>query len=69
MLFRKDIEARCAYCSHAGEADGENVLCSKRGLVSRDYSCRRFSYDPLKRTPPPRVSLHTDGLDKDDFSL
>jgi len=69
MIFRKGIEAYCAYCAHAGEADGETVLCSKKGSVSKTSKCRRFRYDPLKRVPARRAVLRTDGLDKDDFSL
>ena len=34
MLFQKDIEPRCTYCSRGTRLDEEKILCPKRGLVS-----------------------------------
>ena len=33
--------------------DSDKVLCKKKGVVSGDYVCRKFVYDPLKRVPTP----------------
>ena len=52
MLFQKDIEPRCTYCSRGTRLDEEKILCPKRGLVSPGEHCRSFRYDPLKRVPP-----------------
>ncbi len=69
MLFRKDIEPRCAYCRHAAETGGEQLLCKRRGPVAPQSSCRRFRYDPLKRVPSPHPVLRTDGTGPEDFAL
>lgn len=37
--------------------DEKNVLCKLKGVVNKGYVCRRFSYDPLKRTPQKRPGL------------
>lgn len=51
-----DLPRICRFCEYATLiSDEENVLCSKHGIVSVEYRCRKFSYDPLKRAPkiPP----------------
>lgn len=51
-----DIVRSCSVCENSSEikdADN-NVLCSKFGVVNRDYSCKKFHYDPLKRIPHKR---------------
>ena len=40
MLFQKDIEPRCTYCSRGTRLDEEKILCPKRGLVSPGEHCR-----------------------------
>ena len=70
MLFRKDIEPRCAYCAKAAYRVNENeVLCRKKGIVSPEYHCRAFRYDPLRREPPRPATLKTDTLQEKDFTL
>ena len=45
-------ENYCAVCENAALLSGEDyVLCKKKGVVRATYSCRKFSYDPLKRRP------------------
>lgn len=69
MLFRKDMEPSCLYCVY-GRPFGENeVACEKKGIVEPGSSCRRFRYDPLKRTPPRPAVLDTSRLTEEDFSL
>jgi len=59
MLFQKDIEPRCTYCSRGTQLDEEKILCPKRGLVSPGEHCRSFRYDrssgclPFR---PPQIS-------------
>lgn len=69
MLFRKDMDPRCAYCQR-GPADqragGGRV---KRGIVAVEHHCRAFKYDPLKRVPPRPAALETERLKEEDFSL
>lgn len=46
------IEPKCEYCKNGSvSADGKHVLCAKTGVLDLDYSCKKFVYDPLKRTP------------------
>ena len=68
-LFQKKIEPRCTYCVH-GRAMGEDqVVCPKKGVMAAGSHCRSFKYDPLKRVPPRPVSLDTERLKQEDFSL
>lgn len=57
-LCKKDIDKICAYCKHSSsEIDASNIICRKKGCVSKHDTCRSFCYDPTKRKPPlkPRV--------------
>lgn len=57
------IEVFCKYCEHASPIVSEDkMVCPKYGVVSADYKCRRFRYDPLKRSPR-RAVIETAGLD------
>lgn len=69
MLFRKKMPRSCRYCTHGVTVGEEQVLCVKKGVVSWDGGCRKFSYDPLKRVPPRRKALDFSKYDKEDFSL
>ena len=69
MLFRKDIEPSCSYCKRGNPLSDSEVICSRKGVVAADGSCRAFRYGPLKRVPPRPVKLNTDKLTKEDFSL
>ena len=69
MLFRKDIEKRCALCVHAGQAGNGDMLCAKKGFVSSEGSCWRFRYDPLKRTPGRYETKDFSKFEEKDFSL
>ncbi|MEG1773786.1 MAG: hypothetical protein RR320_02910 [Oscillospiraceae bacterium] len=67
-LFDSHIEPACAYCA-LGEPtqDGEAILCERRGIVLPSYHCRKYVYDPLRRTPklPPELAR----FDRSDFTL
>ena len=69
MLFRKDIEPRCAYCQRGALVNEREVACLRRGIVPMESSCRAFRYDPLKRTPPRPVKPSTGALTQEDFKL
>ncbi len=51
-LFRRDMPPSCATCAHAVRLSEQDMLCRRCGAVSEGYHCRRYRYDPLKRTPP-----------------
>ncbi|WP_295865606.1 hypothetical protein [uncultured Oscillibacter sp.] len=69
MLFRKNIDPRCAYCRRGAQISEREVACVKRGIMPVEGSCRRFRYDPLKRVPPRPAPLETAQLKESDFSL
>lgn len=69
VLFKKDIEPCCAYCKRGAALDEEQVMCIKKGIVSSAGSCRRFQYDPLKRTPPKPITVDFSHLKEEDFIL
>lgn len=67
-LFGNKIEPSCWYCELGKQApDGKMVLCIKEGVVAPYYSCRRYQYAPLKRTPSRTRSLPK--YDMEDFEL
>lgn len=68
-LFKSKIEPRCGYCIHSRPLDEGQVICPKKGVMSQGSSCRRFTYDPMKRVPPRPVKADFSGLTDDDFSL
>ncbi len=61
-----DLPSVCEFCEHATILSDEcNVLCTDKGIVNREYKCRKFAYDPLKRVPhtlPPLPKLSEDDL-------
>ena len=67
----KDTEDRpqiCRFCEKATLLDGGNqALCKHRGIVSPEYKCRKFSYDPLKRVP--KAMPHIPQYEKEDLLL
>lgn len=69
MLFRKKIPRSCLYCAYSTKLDEDQMLCTKRGVVSACYHCRKFSYDPFKRVPSRPKALDFSKYENDDFSL
>ena len=69
MLFRKKMPRSCSYCAHGTKLDEDQILCLKRGVVSIDHSCRKFSYDPCKRVPAKMKAINFKQFDKEDYSL
>ena len=51
-VLGKNIEPKCEFCLYAvTAADGTSVLCEKKGVRAFNDACKKFEYDPLKRTP------------------
>lgn len=65
-FFDEKIEVDCSYCRFGSDFDGA-VVCRAGLELSTDGSCRKFSYDPLKRKPfaPPPLREY----DPDEFKL
>ena len=52
MSGNENVERYCKFCEFAlSLTDGDQMLCSRHGVVPASYSCHRFRYDPLKRVP------------------
>lgn len=64
-IFRKDIEPFCVYCKMSNSINARYCTCTKRGVVEKSYSCRHFTYDPLKREPKKPALLKTNFSDED----
>lgn len=69
MLFRKKIARSCTYCVHCAPMAEGRFVCAKKGILSHDSPCRRFRYDPLKRTPPRRKALDFSKYEQEDYSM
>ena len=69
MLFRRDMEPRCAYCKWGSAVNDREVVCRRKGIVPMEGHCPAFRYDPMKRVPPRPVKLDTGKLKKEDFEL
>ncbi len=68
-LLRKNIEPHCIYCEHGSPlADGEHVICRKKGVMAGSLHCSSFRYDPLRRIPPKPASIRGHFTNAD-FSL
>ena len=63
-----ETEKICRFCEKATAlADGDSMLCRKKGIVPGDSACRAFRYDPLKRTPHRAAALPE--VDPEDMKL
>lgn len=69
MLFRKQISRSCQHCAYSARLDENQMLCTKRGVVSMYYECRKFKYDPCKRIPPKPRAIDFEKYQDEDFSL
>lgn len=69
MLFRKKIQRACAYCARGVKLDDESILCTKKGVMPIEGSCRKFRYDPCKRIPSKKKALDFSKYDENDYSL
>lgn len=67
-LFGNNIEPSCSYCEFGTfTKDRSAILCSRRGVVTPEYSCRKFTYDPISRIPMQQPTLAK--FDPSDFEL
>jgi hypothetical protein len=68
LLNKNAYEAICRNCRHGRlSPEGDTVLCVKKGIVDPDGSCRRYSYDPLKRVPRKMPAVRE--ANPEDFDL
>ena len=69
MLFRKRIPRSCQYCAYSANLNDNQMLCTKRGIVSMYFQCGKFRYAPCKRIPSKQKPLDFAKYDEEDFSL
>ena len=69
MLFRKRIPRSCQYCAFSAELNKDQMLCTKQGVVSAYFQCRKFRYAPCKRIPIKARALDFKKYEEDDFTL
>ncbi len=57
-LFGSGVQPACLHCEQSHPSpDKVMVLCRRFGPVSPHYKCKKYRYDPLKRTPRPMPKL------------
>ena len=67
-IFDKNISPACEYCEYGSKSrDNAMILCKKKGIVSPFYSCNKFVYNPIQRTPKRRPDMPK--FSKEDFKL
>lgn len=67
-IFNKDVVRACKHCAFSHEfGSPDEVLCSKRGAVTKDDCCRKYKYDVLKRVPD-KAMFYND-YTQEDFSI
>ncbi|MBE6763347.1 MAG: hypothetical protein E7553_03195 [Ruminococcaceae bacterium] len=67
-LFGNRKEPCCGTCAHGKlSASGDTVLCVRGGALPLTHHCRRYVYDPLRRTPKRRPL--PEAFDASAFSL
>lgn len=66
-LYNESIEPHCAYCAHCKPDNEYQGICEYRGIVAMAGSCRRFTYDALRRRPPKPARIRGRFSDADFF--
>ncbi len=65
-----DVSRICATCKYASPlCSTDDMMCQKKGLVSSDFSCKRYDYNRLMKLPPRKRSLSTDRFSPEDFEI
>ena len=64
-----DVSRICATCKFASPLHSvDDFMCSKHGLVSRDYTCKSYDYNRLMKRPPRKRTLGGN-YTAEDFSI
>ena len=66
-LYNESIEPHCAYCAHCKPDNEYQGVSEYRGIVAMAGSCRRFTYDALRRRPPKPARIRGRFSDADFF--
>ena len=65
QLFGKNIVPSCAYCVHS-KTEGSSQFCDARKVL-KNGKCRKFTYNPIMRTPRGAAKLPS--FKSDDFAI
>lgn len=65
QLFGKNIVPSCTYCAHS-KTEGSTQFCDAHKVL-KNGKCRKFSYNPIMRTPRGAVKLPS--FKNDDFAI
>ena len=69
-LNADDREACCSICVYSKPLAGLNELsCEKKGIVSPEHFCKKFSLDIMAKTAKRNRSLDKSKIAKMDFSI
>lgn len=64
-----DVIKNCSTCKYASPLHSvDDVMCSKKGLVSKKYCCKSYDYNRLMKRPPKKRQIKTD-FTAEDFSI
>ncbi len=67
-IYNKQLTPCCGYCANARLSPAlKLIFCRYKGPVSELDVCRKYCYDPLKRTPHSVAELPT--FSEEDFEL
>lgn len=61
-MFNKDNQKICAYCAWGDKFSDGMILCYYYGPTRADQKCRKYRYDPYKRTPQQQPDIKPSGL-------
>lgn len=68
-MFSKKIARMCQYCDHSRPViQTDHFICPFKGLITGDFSCRKYKYNAIKRVPPKKI-IYKEEFDKSDFEL
>ncbi len=67
-LYGNNISPSCSYCKFGTLSESKEViLCEKKGITAKNFSCRKFKYDPLRRIPKKQEEIPQ--YNKEDFEI
>ena len=68
LINAKNYPQTCENCFYGRMSDEKDcVLCVKKGVMDKSFSCKKYKYDPLKRQPKRRKPLEK--YTEEDFKL
>ncbi len=71
-LFSKvtDVSKICATCKFASPlCTTDDMICSKKGLVTSNFTCKHYDYNRLMKRPPKKRNIATDKFSAEDFEI